>query len=304
MEPIAATPPMPTQTSTLQRQRSFRRKSSNHIYTEFAKMVSSQPYDPLDSSIESKRARAADLQTRINGEADGETRDRLIRDLLGCEADVEVDLTHAELKGNIQFEGKAIVYPTCQFNDSARSKWFLRVTQLDADQPATPPVTIGSHTIIGSSVSLLTTYYPTSPSLRWAATAPSPQARALPIVIGSNVFIGSGSIILCGITVGDGSVVGAGSVVTRNVSERCVVAGNPARLIRRLDGEETEWVERRRGTIGVDDGDPAGEEEEEDASEESGKESWEYERMTGRKRGPRGMAETADEMSDALLLRW
>ncbi len=51
--------------------------------------------------------------------------------------------------------------------------------------------------------------------------------------IGRNCFIGARSVILPGIEIGDGSVVGTGSVVTRNVPPRCVVAGNPARIIRR-----------------------------------------------------------------------
>lgn len=51
--------------------------------------------------------------------------------------------------------------------------------------------------------------------------------------IGRNCFIGARSVILPGIEIGDGSVVGIGSVVTRNVPPHCVVAGNPARIIRR-----------------------------------------------------------------------
>ena len=50
--------------------------------------------------------------------------------------------------------------------------------------------------------------------------------------IGKNCFIGGRSLILPGITIGDGSIVGAGSVVTRDVPDRTVVAGNPARVIR------------------------------------------------------------------------
>jgi acetyltransferase-like isoleucine patch superfamily enzyme len=52
------------------------------------------------------------------------------------------------------------------------------------------------------------------------------------IVIGRRVWIGSRSLILKGITIGDGSIVGALSVVTRNVPPNCVVAGNPAKIVR------------------------------------------------------------------------
>jgi acetyltransferase-like isoleucine patch superfamily enzyme len=51
--------------------------------------------------------------------------------------------------------------------------------------------------------------------------------------IGRNCFIGAHSIILPGIRVGDGSIVAIGSVVTRDVDAGCIVAGNPARVIRR-----------------------------------------------------------------------
>lgn len=50
--------------------------------------------------------------------------------------------------------------------------------------------------------------------------------------IGRNCFIGARSVLLPGIQIGDGSVVGTGSVVTKDVPPRCVVAGNPARIIR------------------------------------------------------------------------
>lgn len=50
--------------------------------------------------------------------------------------------------------------------------------------------------------------------------------------IGSDCFIGGRSLILPGIEIGDGCVVGAGSVVTRSVPPRCLVAGNPARILR------------------------------------------------------------------------
>ncbi len=47
--------------------------------------------------------------------------------------------------------------------------------------------------------------------------------------------IGSGATILCGVTIGEGALVGAGSVVTRDVPDGAVVAGNPARLMRRAE---------------------------------------------------------------------
>lgn len=56
--------------------------------------------------------------------------------------------------------------------------------------------------------------------------------RAVP-VIGNDVWIGTGSIITGGITIGDGATIAAGSVISHNVPERCLVGGNPARVILR-----------------------------------------------------------------------
>ena len=58
------------------------------------------------------------------------------------------------------------------------------------------------------------------------------------IVIGNSVWLGYDSLILPGVTVGDGSVVGARSVVTKNVPPYTIVAGNPARIIKRLFTDE------------------------------------------------------------------
>ncbi len=53
--------------------------------------------------------------------------------------------------------------------------------------------------------------------------------------IGSNVFIGYGSVVLPGVTIGDNVIVGAGSIVTHDVPSNVVVAGNPARVISTIE---------------------------------------------------------------------
>lgn len=53
-----------------------------------------------------------------------------------------------------------------------------------------------------------------------------------PVIIGDNVWVGENVVILSGVTIGNGCIIGANSVVTKSVGEKCVVAGNPARVIR------------------------------------------------------------------------
>ena len=61
----------------------------------------------------------------------------------------------------------------------------------------------------------------------------SKTSRA-PILIKEGAFIGARSIILKGVTIGRHSVVGAGYVVLKDVPDNCIVAGNPAKIIKNL----------------------------------------------------------------------
>ena len=59
------------------------------------------------------------------------------------------------------------------------------------------------------------------------------------VVIGNDVWIGYGAVILSGATIGDGSIIGARAVVTRSVPPYAIVAGNPATIIRTRFDEKT-----------------------------------------------------------------
>jgi acetyltransferase-like isoleucine patch superfamily enzyme len=58
--------------------------------------------------------------------------------------------------------------------------------------------------------------------------------RPSPVTIGDDVWIGFSAIILKGVTIGKGSIIGAGSLVTEDIPENVIVAGNPAKIIRDL----------------------------------------------------------------------
>lgn len=62
-----------------------------------------------------------------------------------------------------------------------------------------------------------------------------------PVKICENVWIGENAIILPGIEIGKNSVIGAGSVVTKSVPENCIVAGNPARIIKKYNFDNKKW---------------------------------------------------------------
>lgn len=91
-------------------------------------------------------------------------------------------------------------------------------------------ITIGNNVMIGPNVSILTPVHPIDPEERKSSN----NQRNMPVIIEDDVWIATGAIIFPGITIGKGAVVGAGSVVTKDVEPYTVVAGNPARLIKKI----------------------------------------------------------------------
>jgi acetyltransferase-like isoleucine patch superfamily enzyme len=95
-------------------------------------------------------------------------------------------------------------------------------------------VTIGNGTMLGANVVVADTdFHPLDSRERWSEGVPAPAAEHA-VVIGRNVFVGTGAIILKGALIGDDTVIGAGSVVSGSIPPGVVAAGNPARVLRSL----------------------------------------------------------------------
>lgn len=94
-------------------------------------------------------------------------------------------------------------------------------------------VTIGDNVLLAPNVSLYTAGHPIHPDSR-----NSGYEYGIPITIGDNVWIGGNVVVLPGVTIGSNSVIGAGSVVSRDVPEWVVAAGNPCRVIRTITEED------------------------------------------------------------------
>jgi acetyltransferase-like isoleucine patch superfamily enzyme len=95
-------------------------------------------------------------------------------------------------------------------------------------------IIIGDNVSIGFRAMLITSNYELYPD---PATNRRPRYFE-PITIGKNVWIGSGAIILPGVTIGDGCVVAAGAVVTKDIPSYTLVGEVPARIIRKMDKKD------------------------------------------------------------------
>lgn len=171
------------------------------------RMLAGEPYDPYDPELGEMHQRAQQLLHVLNTSApEDDWRHALLRELLGAFGD------GAEIKPPFYCDYGAHI--------TVGEGVFLNYdcVILDCNR-----VRLGNRTLLGPKVQIYTATHPLDPAERrkgWES--------ALPIEVGSDVWIGGGAILCPGITVGDGTTIGAGSVVTRDVPPGVFAAGNPA----------------------------------------------------------------------------
>lgn len=166
-------------------------------------------YEFMDAASE----RARQITFELNGSYHNpqEVRDLLSR-LIGQKVDPSVRVfppLYSDFGQNIHLGKRVFVNACCHFQDHGG-------------------VTIGDDCQIGHNVVFATLNHGLSPQTR-KSTYPAP------IVLGRNVWVGSNSTILQGVTIGDNAVVAAGAVVTKDVPANCVIGGVPAKIIKKIE---------------------------------------------------------------------
>jgi acetyltransferase-like isoleucine patch superfamily enzyme len=95
-------------------------------------------------------------------------------------------------------------------------------------------ITIGNNVVMGGGVRVWdTNYHSLNPDIR--VSGQDNDIKTAPIIIKDNAFIGGGSIILKGVTIGENSIIAAGSVVTKSIPSNVIAGGNPCRVIKNID---------------------------------------------------------------------
>lgn len=178
-------------------------------------MVSGELYDASDPQLVTERRKARLLFKQLNDSADDETerRKQILKELIGkAGKDLWIDPPfYCDYGSNINLGNKVFFNFNCTIQDVM-------------------PVTIGSNVLLGPNVQLYTATHP----LNWQERAKWLE-YAKPVTIGSDVWIGGGTIVCPGVSIGDRTVIGAGSVVTKDIPSNVFAAGNPCRVIRPLD---------------------------------------------------------------------
>lgn len=101
-------------------------------------------------------------------------------------------------------------------------------------------ITVGDHVMMGPKVSLYTASHAIDPTVRSLG-----HDLGIPVTVGDYVWIGGNTVVCPGVTIGSNTVIGAGSVVTHDIPEGVVAAGNPCRVIRKITPEDTAYWQQQ-----------------------------------------------------------
>jgi maltose O-acetyltransferase len=185
--------------------------------TEKQKMLAGELYRPGDPELTADRRRCGELLRRLRTEPEPE-----------LESDSARSALLAELLGHLGDDANIVAPFACDYGYNIRvgAGAFVNCNAVFLDCAA---ITVGDRAQIGPAVQLLAADHPTDPEVRKRGLE-----SAKPISIGEDAWLGGGVIVLPGVSVGARSVIGAGSVVTRDVLENVVAAGNPCRVLRAL----------------------------------------------------------------------
>ena len=97
-------------------------------------------------------------------------------------------------------------------------------------------VTIEDDVLVGHGVTFINDKYPRATNGNGGLQSEA-DWKVVPTVVKKGASVGSGSTILCNVTIGEKAIVGSGSVVTKDVPPNTIVVGNPARIVRRIGQE-------------------------------------------------------------------
>jgi maltose O-acetyltransferase len=186
--------------------------------SEKEKMIAGEMYDPLDKQLVEDRIRTRLLIKALNDTREDDTaqRSRIIKELL---PDAAPDLWL-----------QPPFYCDYGYNMKVGERVFFNFNCIVLD---VAPVTIGSRTMFGPNVQVYTATHPIDHLER-----SSGKEYAKPIVIGEDVWIGGSAVICPGVTIGNRSIIGAGSIVTKDIPDNVIAAGNPCKVIRPIKQNE------------------------------------------------------------------
>lgn len=190
--------------------------------TEREKMLAGQLYDCGDAELLTQWHKAKNLAQEYNqlDSTNTAAKDRILTELLGGRgANLWITAPfYVDYGNNIYFGNNCEVNMNCTFLDDSR-------------------IVIGDNALIAPNVQIYTAFHPTNAADRFGPQKEDGsfafcKTQTAPVIIGNNVWIGGGAILLPGVHIGNNVVIGAGSVVTRDIPDNTVACGNPCRVVR------------------------------------------------------------------------